>query len=171
MAPLIVAAAAALFVFAVVLAIAGVLGRRRAGTGKWVSAGGVVMDARGRVALIRQRNRRGRWRWTLPKGRIDPGETAEAAALREVFEESGLRASVVRPIGMHEGRFHFTYFFEMTLERQEAEPERATREVRLVSLTEAADMLRSRRDLRVLRRLIEMRTGVASFSAAAREAR
>ena len=127
------------------------------------SAAGLVIDGRGRIALVRQRNRRGRWRWTLPKGRIDPGETAEAAALREVYEESGLRACIVRPIVLHEGRLHFTYFFEMALERDEGRIDRETKEVRLVSFAEAAELLRSR-DLRVLRRLVEMRTQVVSVA-------
>jgi ADP-ribose pyrophosphatase YjhB (NUDIX family) len=130
--------------------------------GKWCSAGGVVIDRRGRIALVRQRDRKGRWRWTLPKGRINPGETVEAAALREVYEESGLRARIVRPIGLHDGRLHFTYFFEMELECDDGVHDRETKEVRLVSFVETASMLRSRRDLQVLRRLLEMRTHVVS---------
>jgi ADP-ribose pyrophosphatase YjhB (NUDIX family) len=129
---------------------------------KWWSAGGVVIDRRGRIALVRQRDRKGRWRWTLPKGRINPGETIEAAALREVYEESGLRARIVRPIGLHDGRLHFTYYFEMEVERNDAVHDRETREVRLVSFVETASMLRSRRDLQVLRRLVEMRTRIVS---------
>jgi ADP-ribose pyrophosphatase YjhB (NUDIX family) len=125
---------------------------------KWSSAGGIVFDERGRIALVHQRDRKGRWRWTLPKGRIDPGETAEAAALREVHEESGLRARIVRRIAVHEGRRHFTDYFEMTLERDDGVHDRETRKVRLVSVAEACDMMSSRRDLRVLRRLIELRT-------------
>jgi ADP-ribose pyrophosphatase YjhB (NUDIX family) len=135
-------------------------GRRRRRSGKWTSAGGVVIDRRDHIALVRQRDRRGRWRWTLPKGRIDPGETAEAAALREVHEESGLRARIVRPIGLHQGRLHFTYFFEMALVSDDGVHDGETREVRRVSFAEAARLLRGRRDLRVLRRLVEMRTRV-----------
>lgn len=138
---------------------------RRRRSRKWMSAGGLVIDARERIALVRQRNRRGRWHWTLPKGRIDRGETVETAALREVHEESGLRARIVRPIVLHEGRFHFTQFFEMTLERDDGQHDRETKEVRLVTFTEAAGMLRGRRDLRVLRRLVEMRTRVVSIAA------
>jgi 8-oxo-dGTP pyrophosphatase MutT (NUDIX family) len=159
MALLVVAVATVLLVAGFAL-ITRVPRARRTLVGKWTSAGGVVIDRRGRIAVVRQRDRRGRWRWTLPKGRIDRGETAEATAVREVYEESGLRARIVRPIVMHEGRLHFTYFFEMTLERDDGVHDRETKEVRLVSLGKAAKMLRSRRDLRVLRRLVEMRTRV-----------
>jgi ADP-ribose pyrophosphatase YjhB (NUDIX family) len=168
MALLLVAVAAALIgaavAVAVVFARSGASRRPRRLPRKWTSAGGLVIDARGRIALVRQRNRRGRWRWTLPKGRIDRGETAEAAALREVYEESGLRARILRPIVLHEGRLHFTHFFEMALERDDGEHDRETKEVRLVSFTQAAQLLRSRRDLRVLRRLVEMRTRVVSVA-------
>jgi 8-oxo-dGTP pyrophosphatase MutT (NUDIX family) len=37
--------------------------------------------------------------WTLPKGKLDGGETAEQAALREVEEETGMRCQLVRPAG------------------------------------------------------------------------
>ena len=101
------------------------------------------------------------------QGRIDRGETVETAALREVYEESGLRARIVRPIVLHEGRLHFTQFFEMTLERDDGRHDSETREVRMVTFAEAAGMLRGRRDLRVLRRLVEMRTRVVSIAAGA----
>jgi len=40
--------------------------------------------------------------WSLPKGKLDPGETPEQAALREVREETGLRCRIVRPAGCTE---------------------------------------------------------------------
>ena len=58
------------------------------------AAGGVVVRD-GLVALIH----RPRYDdWTLPKGKLDNGETFEEAALREVWEETGLRARLVREL-------------------------------------------------------------------------
>jgi len=37
--------------------------------------------------------------WTLPKGKIDPEETPEECALREVKEETGYKCELVRPLG------------------------------------------------------------------------
>src|SRR5688500_271755 len=82
--------------------------------GKWTSAGGVVLDARGRIALVRERGRTG---WTLPKGRLEPGETLEEAALREVREETGLRARITGYVGVHEGKRSFVHYFLMTAVR------------------------------------------------------
>lgn len=153
---------AGLILVAAALVIANGVGARARPRKKWSSAGGILFDKRGRIALVRQRDRKGRWRWTLPKGRIDRGETAEEAALREVYEESGMRARIVRPIALHEGRLHFTHFFEMALERDDGIHDRETKEVRLVSLAEAADLMVSRRDRQILRHLIEVRMRIVA---------
>ena len=49
------------------------------------AAGGVVADEQGRALMIYRRNR-----WDLPKGHIDAGEDALAAAIREIEEETGV---------------------------------------------------------------------------------
>ena len=62
------------------------------------SAGGLGVDARGRVLLIRARDLRHQPVWTLPKGTLGPGESSADAALREVREETGYRCEVVREL-------------------------------------------------------------------------
>jgi 8-oxo-dGTP pyrophosphatase MutT (NUDIX family) len=143
------------------LAWRGLLARRGGDArGKWSSAGGVVFNERGEIAIVLQRGRDERLRWTLPKGRIDAGEDAPTAALREVYEETGLRARIVRPLLVHEGSRHFTHYFEMALEADEGVFDRETKKVCFVDLASAAKQIRSRRDMLVLRRVIELRTGV-----------
>ena len=65
--------------------------RRRLRTVDETSAGGLVVDhASGTAAVIGRLDRRGRLLWSLPKGHIEAGETAEQAAVREVEEETGI---------------------------------------------------------------------------------
>lgn len=66
------------------------------------SAGGLMLDRRGprpRAALIGRTDRRGRLAWSLPKGHLESGESLEQAAVREVFEETGISGSVVASLG------------------------------------------------------------------------
>jgi len=114
--------------------------------GKWMSAGGVVVDSRGRVALVRQWDRSGRLRWTLPKGKLDPGESLEEAALREVHEEAGLRATIVRHLGVFEGKRSFVHLYEMTLVRDHKRHDEETVEVCFVKLWKALRLVTSDRD-------------------------
>ncbi|MCP2159916.1 NUDIX domain-containing protein [Williamsia serinedens] len=51
------------------------------------------------AALIGRVDRRGRMMWSLPKGHIETGETAEQTAVREVAEETGIEGNVVAPLG------------------------------------------------------------------------
>jgi ATP adenylyltransferase len=64
-------------------------------------AGGIVFDAAGHIAIRRARN----GDWVLPKGHIEAGESAAAAAIREVAEEMGLAARLVDWLG----DYHFTH--------------------------------------------------------------
>lgn len=63
-------------------------------------AGGIVYrqtDSGPEYLIVRAR--RNPTAWVLPKGHIEAGETAEAAAVREVLEESGCLAAIVAPLG------------------------------------------------------------------------
>jgi 8-oxo-dGTP pyrophosphatase MutT (NUDIX family) len=44
-------------------------------------------------------NRGGKLEWCIPKGHLEQDETSEQAALREVFEETGLEAQIIQHLG------------------------------------------------------------------------
>lgn len=62
------------------------------------SAGGLVFDDHGRVAIIARHSRSGHLEWCLPKGHIEKGETPQQTAVREVREETGILGEVVESI-------------------------------------------------------------------------
>lgn len=69
-----------------------------------VSCGGVVIY-RGKILLL-YKNFRNRYEgWVLPKGTVEPGEEYPQTALREVKEESGAKASIVKYVGKSEYTF------------------------------------------------------------------
>lgn len=66
------------------------------------SAGGLVIDGSAPVphaALIARLDRHGALQWCLPKGHVEPGETFEQAAAREVAEETGISCRVLESLG------------------------------------------------------------------------
>ena len=52
--------------------------------------GGLVYDDRGRLLLVRRRNEPGQGLWSVPGGRVEPGESDAQALVREMAEETGL---------------------------------------------------------------------------------
>jgi 8-oxo-dGTP pyrophosphatase MutT (NUDIX family) len=63
-----------------------------------ISSGGIIYrEAADRFEVALTRTRRGPV-WCLPKGRVEPEETLEEAAIREVREETGLLGRIVRPL-------------------------------------------------------------------------
>ena len=66
-----------------------------------ISAGGLVVDKSGEMGLLIGRiDKRGRMLWSLPKGHIEAGESPEEAAIREVREETGIKSSITRSLGV-----------------------------------------------------------------------
>ena len=56
------------------------------------AAGGIVRNAEGKILMIFRRGV-----WDFPKGKVENGESAEEAALREVLEETGIEARITNP--------------------------------------------------------------------------
>jgi 8-oxo-dGTP pyrophosphatase MutT (NUDIX family) len=62
--------------------------------GRAPAAGVVIEEADGRIWLVAPSNAFGGYSATFPKGRVDGGVNLQACAIREAFEESGLRVSI-----------------------------------------------------------------------------
>ena len=61
--------------------------------------GAVVFDESGRLLLVKRANPPAQGKWSLPGGRLEPGERASQGVVREVLEETGLTVSVEREVG------------------------------------------------------------------------
>jgi ADP-ribose pyrophosphatase YjhB (NUDIX family) len=61
--------------------------------------GAIVADGQGRLLMIKRGHEPGAGLWSIPGGRIEPGETDAEAVVREMIEETGLTVEVGRLIG------------------------------------------------------------------------
>jgi 8-oxo-dGTP diphosphatase len=116
------------------------------------AAGGVVVDQDGRVAVVHRPKYDD---WTLPKGKLDAGETFEQAALREVWEETGLRCTLVRELPSTtytaRGRPKVVRYWLMSVQSDPGfAPNDEVDELRWLSAADAAELLTYDRDKEVL---------------------
>jgi 8-oxo-dGTP pyrophosphatase MutT (NUDIX family) len=108
-----------------------------------LAAGGLVTREGPEIAVV-HRPRYGDW--SLPKGKLDKGESFEDGALREVEEETGFTCRITGTLG--ETSYHdrkdrpkLVRYFAMTVESGEFKPNDEVDELRWVSPQEALGIL------------------------------
>jgi 8-oxo-dGTP diphosphatase len=113
-----------------------------------VRAAGGVVRREGRIAVVH----RPRYDdWSLPKGKLDPGETWEEAALREVREETGLECELGEELSSttyhdRKGRFKLVRYWLMDPVEGEFAPNDEVDELRWLAPAEAVALLTYPRD-------------------------
>jgi 8-oxo-dGTP diphosphatase len=123
------------------------------------AAGGVLMrdGARGVEVAVIHRPKYGDW--TLPKGKLDPGEGFEQAALREVEEETGMRAELGHELSSvsyqdRKGRSKLVRYWAMRALGGEFRPGREVDELRWLDPQGAAELLSYAHDAELVREAV-----------------
>ncbi|HEX6851441.1 MAG TPA: NUDIX hydrolase [Candidatus Polarisedimenticolaceae bacterium] len=124
----------------------------------------VPLDADGSVHLVRQyRYATGGWLLEVPAGKLDPGESPESCALREVEEETGLRPGRLEPLGwlwttpgFTDERIWLYLATDLVRTRQELQPDEVLAVERVpfdeaVAMAERGDLVDAKSALALLR--------------------
>jgi 8-oxo-dGTP diphosphatase len=97
--------------------------------------------------------------WTLPKGKLDPGESHERAALREVTEETGFVAELGADLGDvhydHDDRPKRVRYWSMRALSGRFEPNDEVDDLRWLSPDDATRLLSYERDRELVREALE----------------
>jgi len=103
--------------------------------------------------------------WSLPKGKLEPGESPEAAARREIAEETGVEVRLGDPLPDHRytdrhGRPKVVHYWEMTpVGTTGWAPDDEVDETRWICAAEAATLLSYKNDRRLVARVAATRSG------------
>ena len=132
--------------------------------------GGVVINQSGQVLLREPTDHYKGHAWTFAKGKAQPGEAPAATALREVLEETGIRAEIVMKIpGSFDGSTTSNEYFLMRPVEDTGRFDAETQSVTWATQDQARDLIlltlkprRRRRDLRVLKLAFALFNGLAS---------
>jgi 8-oxo-dGTP diphosphatase len=127
-----------------------------------ISAGGIILN-NGRVVVVNQ----GGDSWSFPKGHIEKGESPLQAALREIYEECGLKnIDFVKELGSYKRNKPTKYkgkkemktihmFLFKTLEEKLQPKDRAIKKAVWIEKEKAVEMLRNENDKEFLSKVME----------------
>ena len=123
------------------------------------AAGGVVVRGTGAEVTVLLVHRPAYDDWTFPKGKVDPGESDEDCAVREVEEETGLRCVLGRELQSTtyddaRGRPKLVRYWVMKVAGGELRFEHEVDEARWLPVEEAEELLTYERDLALLQALV-----------------
>lgn len=69
----------------------------------WIAAAGLVVNGADEWLVVKKKYGGLKGKWSLPAGFVQPGETLDEAAIREIKEETGIDAEIVSFLGMRTG--------------------------------------------------------------------
>jgi len=121
-----------------------------------LAAGGLVTRDRGDEAEVLVVHRPRYDDWSIPKGKVDAGESDEHAALREVAEETAVTAALVKEIATvrytdHLGRPKRVRYWQMrVVDEGDLVPSEEVDEARWLTLGDATELLTYHRDRALL---------------------
>jgi 8-oxo-dGTP pyrophosphatase MutT (NUDIX family) len=125
--------------------------------GKRAAAGAVVVEPDGRIWLVAPSNAFGGYQATFPKGRVEPGASLQATAIKEVWEESGLRVVLTAYLGDFSRTQTFTRFYLATrVSGHPGEMGWESQAVHLATVSRAYELLNRKTDHEVLDAVVRL---------------
>ncbi len=133
---------------------------------KVVSAGGVVLWKHDNDIFVCIVKRRNKGVWILPRGRIEKNEDMEETVIREIKEETGIEAKIIKKIGVINYSFYSTkdkitydkvvHFYLLKLDKQEDfVPNQEIEEKRWVPLNQVKEILSYEAEKKIIDKVIE----------------
>jgi len=133
---------------------------------KVVSAGGVVLWKHDNDIFICIVKRRNKGVWILPRGRIEKNEHMEETVIREIKEETGIEATIIKKIGIISYSFYsnkdkvtynkVVHFYLLRLDKQEDfVPNQEIEEKLWIPLTKAKEILSYEAEKNIIDKVIE----------------
>ena len=126
------------------------------------SAGGIVFNKKGQVLVTQHSQNK---HWGFPKGLIDPGQTPDQTALREVKEEGGVVAEIIGKVGYSKYVYTFnnekifkivTYFLLKYVSGETEDHDWEVSDLGWYELEEALKKLSFSHDKELLKKAVEM---------------